>query len=186
MPKIKLSPLNLILIPIVMLDPSGEIAATVIAAVLHELGHLAVILICRIGVKEITVTPYGLEILTCRKYRSFIEEIAVNSAGCTVNFATYLLLSGKVGFAAYIASSSVILGALNVLPVLSLDGGETLRAIFELFFSFRVSEKLSRFISFLTILMLWCCAAYIFLFSGYNYSLFVMSVWLFGKIYCLK
>ena len=78
MPKIHISILTVLIIPLVLLDPTGEIAATLIAALLHELGHVAVILALGIGIKAVGVTPYGLEITTVRKYRSFPEELAVS------------------------------------------------------------------------------------------------------------
>lgn len=186
MPKIKISLTTLILIPAVLLDPGGEILATVLAATLHELGHLAVILLMRIGIKELNVTPYGLEILTARKYRSFSEEIAVSAAGCTVNFICFFAFSRITGFAVAFAYASLVLGILNALPVITLDGGEALHALFSSFLPFRTAERLSRAVSFFTLVIMWSYAAYIFLFSGYNYSLFIMTVWLFGKIYCAK
>lgn len=186
MPKIKISISSLILIPIVLLDPSGGIAAAVIAAVLHELGHLTMIYLFKIGVKELRITPYGLIIQTSRRYRSFTEETAVNCAGCAVNFIIFLLFSRTSGFLHSLAYASAVLGTLNALPVLSLDGGETVRALLSELFPFRTAEKLSRGISFITLICMWVISVYIFLFSGYNYSLFVMSVWLFAKIYCKK
>ncbi len=184
MPKIKITFTSLLIIPAVIFDPSGAILATVLAATVHELGHLAVIYFAKIGAKEINVTPYGLEITTCRPYRSFPEEIAVNCAGCIANFICFFAFSQFTGYAEAFASASLVLGILNALPVLSLDGGEALHAFLSSVLSYRKAERLSRAVSFCALLFMWCIAAYIFLFSGYNYSLFIMSVWLFGKIYC--
>lgn len=186
MPSINVSLSTLLIIPIVILDPSGEIAATVLSALFHELGHLSVIRLCGIGIKTIRVTPYGLEIEARRKYRSFFEEIAVNCSGCAVNFMFFMLFHGKGVFLENIAASSLILGILNALPIISLDGGEALRALLSLGTSFRVAEKTSYAISFITLTLVWSLAAYIFFFTGYNYSLFIMSLWLFGRIYCKR
>jgi stage IV sporulation protein FB len=185
MPKINISILTVLILPLVLLDPTGEIAATIIAAFIHELGHIAVILMLGIGIRAVGVTPYGLEITTVRKYRSFVEELAVSCAGCIFNFICYFILM-RLGTFSALAYSSLILGILNALPVLTLDGGEALRALLSILFSYRTAEKTSRFISLVTLVMTWSFAAYIFLFSGYNYSLFIMTVWLFGKIYCGK
>lgn len=183
MPKIKISFTALLIIPAVIFDPSGTVFSTVLAATLHELGHLAVIYFAGIGAKEVSITPYGLEISTKRQYRSFLEEIAVSVAGCIVNFLTFSLFWRFTGAIKALAYASLMLGVLNALPVLSLDGGEALRAFFSIIFSHKRAERLSRTVSFITLLCLWCIAVYIFLFSGYNYSLFIMAVWLFGKIY---
>lgn len=185
MPKIHISILTVLIIPLVLLDPTGEIAATLIAALLHELGHVAVILALGIGIKAVGVTPYGLEITTVRKYRSFPEELAVSCAGCVFNFICYFGLI-RAGVFTALAHASLILGVLNALPVLTLDGGEALRALFSILLPYRAAEKASRAVSLVALVMTWSFAAYIFLFSGYNYSLFIMTVWLFGKIYCGK
>ncbi len=184
MPKIKISLTSLILLPPVIFDPSGQTLAALISAFLHECGHLAVIFIAGIGASEVRVTPYGLEIETRRKYRSFFEELLVSLAGCTVNFLIFLTFWRTTGLIQSIAYASLVFGILNVLPIISLDGGEALRAFFSIFLSHRLAERVSRCVSFITLLMLWVLAVYIFLFSGYNYSLFIMAVWLFGKIYC--
>ncbi len=184
MPKIKISLTSLLLIPAVIFDPSGTILATVLAALTHELGHLAVIYFVGIGTKEISVTPYGLEIATKRSYKSFGEEIAVNCAGCLINFLCFFAFSSVAGYAVSFAHASLTLGILNALPVLSLDGGEVLHAFLSSFLPFKKAERASRAISFVTLVIMWCIAVYIFMFSGYNYSLFIMSVWLFCKIYC--
>ncbi len=184
MPKIKISLTSLLLIPAVIFDPSGTILATVLSAAVHELGHLFIIFALGIGAKEINVTPYGLEISTKRSYRGFGEEIAVNCAGCAVNFLCFFIFSRVTGYAVAFAHASLMLGILNALPVLSLDGGEVLHALFSAFLPFKKAEKASRVLSFITLVFMWVIAVYIFMFSGYNYTLFIMSVWLFCKIYC--
>ena len=183
MPKIKISPVSLLLIPLVLSDPTGQIADTLISVCLHELGHLAAIIICGVGFSCLNITPYGLEITTSRPYRNFYEEIAVDSAGCAVNFICWAVLRNSESLSGF-AGSSLILGTLNALPVLSLDGGEVLFSLLSVFLPYHVACKISRFVSFITLICMWTFAAYIFLFSGYNYSLFIMTVWLFGKILC--
>ncbi len=184
MPKIKISVTSLLVIPAVIFDPSGGATATVLASLLHELGHLAAIFMLKIGAKELTVTPYGLEIVTQRNYHSFSEELIVSCAGCVVNFICFFIFSSVTGYIEAFVGASLMLGILNALPILSLDGGEAMHAFLSLFLPFSKAERISRRISFCTLIILWCIATYIFLFSGYNYSLFIMSVWLFGKIYC--
>ncbi len=183
MPKIKISPISLLIIPLVISDPGGQIATTVMSAAIHEIGHLLTIVLCGVGFSCLNITPYGLEITTSRPYRNFYEEIAVNASGCAVNFLCYFLfrdVNSLIGF----ANASLVLGTLNALPVLSLDGGEVVFSALSVFLPYRSACRISRLISFVTLLCMWTLAAYIFLFSGYNYSLFIMTVWLFGKIYC--
>lgn len=184
MPKISISLSAIILLPAVIFDPSGQLTSTVIAALLHEAGHIALICLTGAGVKHIRVTPYGLEIQTVRSYRDLTQELAVSLAGCAVNLAFFLFLLPYGGFCASLASSCAVLGVLNALPVSGLDGGEALFAFISRYSDYSRTKRICRYVSFATLVLLWTLAVYIFLFSGYNYSLFIMTVWLFAKLYC--
>lgn len=183
MPKIKFSLLSAVLFIMAFADRSGESMMTLAAAALHETGHMIALYLLGLGIKRIAVTPLGLEIDTKRGYRSFFEEITVSLAGCAVNFLTFALLYNRGGAATILADASLLLGVLNIMPVRCLDGGEALFAGLSLFCLPDTSEKICRRVSFVTLFLLWIPAAYIFLMSGYNYSLFIMCLWLFGKIF---
>lgn len=184
MPKISITLGSILLIPAVIFDPSGELTATVISAALHELGHLIMIAVCGVGMRELRITPYGLEIETARRYGGFAEELAITAAGCVINLICFFLLSPLQGIWHSVAYASLILGIINAMPVLSLDGGEALFCVLCSILPYGAACRISRAVSFVTLTAMWVLAAYIFLFSGYNYSLFIMTVWLFAKIYC--
>ena len=186
MPSFKISLSTLLIIPLVLADPSGGLLATLISALLHELGHLSTTALLGIGVQGICVTPYGLEITAKRRYGSFFEEITVISSGCFINLITFISLSRLGGRFSDIAYSSLVLGILNALPIIGLDGGEAMRSALSRILSYRTAEKLSLIISFITLLFTWSLSAYIFMFSGYNYSLFIMCIWLFLRTFCPK
>ena len=191
--KLSLSvPSLLFWIAVALFDHSLYTAATIVAAILHELGHIAVIRLCGMRVTEITVLPYGLEIRTSRPPASFFEDIAVNAAGCAVNFLSvpvfYLLcvvIPGKTGeFFSLLSAASLILGVLNSLPVSTLDGGCVLEAFLSLIFSYSSVYLITRLLGFFTLVTVWILSVYVFMFSGYNYSLFAMCLWLFARLFC--
>lgn len=184
MPKIKFPVVTLIFFITSVFDPSGESSATVLAAALHEIGHISVMLMQGIGLRDITVTPYGLEINKKRDYRSFFEEISVSLSGPIVNFLTFGIFFRWSGFMLLLAEASLTLGVLNLLPVLCLDGGTALNAALSLFLLPDKADRICRRVSFVTLIVIWIPAAYVFMYSGCNYSLFIMCVWLFGKIFC--
>lgn len=184
MPKIKLPIITLAVLLTASFDPSGESLATIVAAALHEAGHISVMLFCGIGLRDITVTPYGLEINKERDFKGFFEEIAVSLAGCAVNLITFLVFFRSGGFLLLLANASITLCILNLLPILCLDGGTALCAALSLFCLPDTAERVCRRVSFVTLVAVWIPAAYIFMISGCNYSLFIMCLWLFGKIFC--
>ncbi len=164
-------------------DGSGESFMTLLAAFLHELGHIAVMLLLGIGIRRITVTPLGFEIDPGRACKSFYEEIAVSLAGCAVNFLMFVAFRRSEGPIGILGETSLLLGIMNILPIRCLDGGEALSAFLNLFFLPDKAERIGQAVSFVSLLVMWVPAVYIFLATGYNYSLFIMSVWLFCRIF---
>ena len=178
-------------VSVAVFDRSMHTAAALTAAALHELGHIAVINLCGMKVTGLTVLPYGLEMTTDRRPYSFYEDLAINAAGCAVNLLTYpifqllgAVIHGELGsFFIILAASSMALGILNAFPITSLDGGCVLEALLSLILSPHTVYNVMRAISFVFLLMLWIAATYVFMFSGYNYSLFAMAIWLFARIF---
>ena len=172
-------------------DRTMQTAAALTAALLHETGHIAVIRLCGMHITGLTVLPYGVEMTTDRRPCSFYEDLAVNAAGCAVNLTTALpfhalgsVIHGETGeFLLLLSASSVALGILNAFPIISLDGGCVLEAVLSLIRPPQRVYGILRCISFVFLLLLWIAATYVFMFSGYNYSLFAMSVWLFARIF---
>jgi len=183
LPKIKFDFLSLWMTALVFFDGSGTALATITAALAHELGHITVIGLNGIGIREIGVTPYGFEIVQKRPCKSFFEQISVSLAGCAFNFILGIALYGCGGFCAKIAFASITLGLLNIMPIACLDGGEAFEALLSCFLLPDTAFRICRIISFVTLFLLWLPAVYIFMFSGYNYSLFIICVWLFGKLF---
>ena len=177
---------------VALFDRSMQTGAALVAAVLHELGHIAVMRICGIRLTGLTVLPYGLEMTTHRPPCSFYEDIAVNSAGCVVNLMSFPLfhtlgavIHGEMGdFLLLVSFASLTLGILNAFPIVSLDGGCVLEAVLSLFLPYRTTYRIVKGVSFAFLIVLWVLATYVFMFSGYNYSLFAMAVWLFARVFC--
>ncbi len=182
-PCIRFTFLGAILITVSFADGSGESILTLFSALLHELGHIILMLVLGIGIRGLTVTPLGFEIDPKREYKSFYEEIAVSLAGCAVNLLTFFMFFGTGGLLQVLAETSLLLGIMNIMPVRCLDGGEALNAFLNLFLLPDKAERVGRAISFAALIFMWIPAVYIFLATGYNYSLFIMSTWLFCRIF---
>ena len=178
-------------ISVAMFDRSMQTAAALTAALLHELGHIAVIKLCGMRLTSLTVLPYGIEMTTDRRPCSFYEDLAVNAAGCAVNLISAPLfqalgsvIHGELGeFFLLLSASSVALGILNAFPIISLDGGCVLESVLALLIPPQKVYGIVRAISFIFLILLWIFATYVFMFSGYNYSLFAMALWLFSRIF---
>lgn len=161
--------------------PGGLIVTFLAAAVLHELGHIAVLYALGGRVERVRVSAIGAEIV-CRKERlSYKRELAVYLAGPIASaavgvvcaFAARALASDPL----YIfAGANVLLGAFNLLPCRGLDGGGALRIASLMAFDREVAalDWLHYAVgAALMILGLWAAAN-----GGFNLALVWIAVWI--------
>ena len=111
------------------LDGSGFVSAMVPAVLVHELGHILALRICRCRIKRVSITLFGVEL----DYAPQIDGIG----------AVFAFLSGPLlGTVFAVASCSLdgafwrmsgtlsfLLSLFNCLPILPLDGGRTIAAL---------------------------------------------------------
>ena len=96
------------------------------AAVCHELGHLAALRLMGITVKEINLTAMGAVIVAPGQERlSYGRELAAVLAGAGTTFVLALLFA-RVSGDYLLAGANALLGIYNLLPLRGLDGGRAL------------------------------------------------------------
>ena len=147
-------------------EPDGATLLTLLAALLHEAGHLITARALGIGVAEITLLPLGADIRFSR-LPTYREDIITGAAGAAANLISALLLLPLTAHSAarYFVCSSLALAAINLLPIRSLDGGTVLRGVL----SARLPEhRVSPIITALSaasLTVLWLCSVYLMLCS---------------------
>lgn len=150
-----------------------------LSCALHELGHLAVLGMLKVPVKQIRITAVGAEICV-QGGMSYRGELLAVLAGPLVNFllaAVFCRLPGG----AMLAGMNFVLGCFNLLPVGSLDGGRALRCLLGLTVGQDRGEALSRWLSFAAAAAL-CAVGGCLLFLGGNPTLLLVAVWLFCAV----
>lgn len=114
-------------------DKTGLMSASLLAVVLHEIGHLIWMKKCRTAPKSVKMSLGGV-LMVGSAFCTARESISIALAGPVVNFlfavAFYslglyfdnllLVAFGVVQF---------LVGAINLLPVKGLDGGTVLRVL---------------------------------------------------------
>lgn len=117
------------LMALALLGGAGPaLPAVLLAALCHELGHLAALRLAGARVERVRLNAFGAEIRADTRRLSYPREIACTLAGPAVNLALALLLARTTGhFTA--AGSSLLLGCFNLLPVPALDGGRALHLL---------------------------------------------------------
>lgn len=112
-----------------LIDTQNLFFLAMIAAILHELGHILAIWLCGAYIDRIELRAYGAHIaLMPYPLLSYKREIFIAAAGPIAGFAAATLLSvwGNE-LCTLIAGFSLMLSIFNLLPAAPLDGGRMLR-----------------------------------------------------------
>ena len=166
----------------IFLMPAPRPMMFLLATLLHEAAHAMAALLFSARIKSVTLTPFGASI-GLSPPRSYVEEISVAAAGPAMNFLTCAVI--KTGIFAEGAGTgdlflfSLVLGALNLLPVRSLDGGTVLSATASLLFGKDAARTLLDITGAVCIFLLWLIGTYIFFYGGENFTLLAFSSCLF-------
>lgn len=159
---------------VLLLDRENRVILCFLAAMLHELGHVLMMLLCGVRVRAIRLCLFDV-LIQADDAPSFKADVLITLGGVAVNFlfAALLYPAGMKYALPHLA-----LGIFNLLPVMSLDGGHLLEIVLDKRFSPRASAIVLRVTTFVFLLPLMTAGLYILLSSGYNYSLLIISIYL--------
>lgn len=183
--KVKISPAAILLLAaFVWLSSLRLLAAILLAALCHELGHYLVLR--RLGgrLSGVSITALGAEMRMAPGSRlSYGEELLATAAGPGTNLLLSLLLAflGRRAPTCYLWSGvNLMLGLFNLLPITPLDGGSMLWLgaawMTEPYTADRVAENVGLAVSavLLALTIRWSIAS-----GGGGVFLILMALWLF-------
>ena len=181
-PKIKISMPTIIFVGLlIVLDRSFLSLLALSAALIHELGHLTVMLLLGVKVSEVEITFFGAEIRTKKPTYSVLGNIAIFGAGAAANILSAVIiysLPSPPFKAVFFAGASLSLAVINLLPIRTLDGGCIIEAII-LSVLPQYAPIILDIISSLTLGLLWLTAIYLLLINSGNLSLMLFCMYLF-------
>lgn len=150
-----------------------ELLALILAASVHELGHLLMLWILGIRVSGITLAMTG-PVLNCASGTAWYEEMLSALAGPG---AGLLLCCIAASHWQLLCEISLFLSLLNLLPILPLDGGRALHAVLTFLFPASAADSICSMLSvFLCGAMLVCGLFAATL--GYGVTTAVFAGWL--------
>ena len=158
----------------------------VLAATLHEFGHIIAARILKVKFTGMKLDIFGASLHTENALYSYKKEFLLAFSGPAVNLVSYFATAGltEKSHAAYMfAASSIFLAILNLLPIKDLDGGRMAYAIISRFFSENAAWQFVSISSFVIVFSLWTLSVYLILRLGASLSLFIFSTYLFCKIF---
>ena len=185
--KIKVSFFFFALLLSLFLTHSYTALALVLAAALHELGHIFAARLFDIPLGELRLGAFGAAITPKYGLTSYKKELALVIAGPLVNLASASVIFAYAdttdSFLSLFGFASLFLGMLNLLPIDDLDGGRFLRCAMLLKYPPDKVTRMCSSISFLLVFSLWILSVYLLLRLSLSLSLFTFSLSLFCKIF---
>ena len=152
----------------------------VLPIAVHELGHLVAIGLCRVGLKEIALTPVSIRIITRGGAISYRKELVIAAAGIAANLILALalrLFAFQSLRTMLMIASNLAVAAFNLLPVGNLDGGKLTGLFFARYLEPRAAQTASAMVNFIVLVPLSCLAGLLLL-RGENFTLAVICVYL--------
>lgn len=138
---------------------------------MHELVHIIVALIFHIDVNEVVFLPVGANAKlgdNISAWKSFFIALA----GPLGSYIFYLFFDNEM-----YAFFNLVICVVNLLPIFPCDGGQMLKALFEIFFDKRIARKCSIFTTKIFIcLILFISATSIVYFE--NYYMFIFNFYI--------
>ena len=155
-----------------------EAVTVLVAALLHELGHIAAAWGWGVPLRGMRLDLFGarMELGGRIPYRA---ELAVAAGGPLVSLlaASLAFPLGRVRGGAYLfAAVSLGLGMLNLLPVRGLDGGRMLSCGLSLLLDERAADLTLRLTTGLALGSLWLLSVYCLLRLGETLTLFTFTL----------
>lgn len=169
-------------------DESGTCAVALFCCIIHEIGHIACLLIWGEKPVSVELSFYGIKLERQRhSVLSPAEEVAVFAAGPVMNFifsAFLLPFSDKNTGAETAAAISFCVGIFNLLPCAPLDGGNIISTFLAFMTDDERAEKISFFVSCVTLVPM-SVTGIIMIFANGNFTLAAVAsylVWILLKM----
>ncbi len=187
-------------------DSAKVLVIYMLAAFLHELGHLLAAKLQKIAVKEIKFGFSGVRIVTDERLTSYKNELILAVAGPMVNitvFFTVLMffyprggiealfnaaeaflslsettVDGALGF---LALSSLIQAIFNLMPVNTFDGGRILYCSIAQLADERIAAHVMSVTTAFSAFLLWTVALYLMLKVAAGLGIYVFAACIFAS-----
>ena len=172
---------------LLLTDRDGVALHGLLAAMIHESGHLLAMLLLRTPPAELRLCPFGIEIVK-RESRAnhYIEDAVISLAGpCANAVACAVFLSLGQGENVFFAAN-FLLAVLNLLPIEPLDGGQTLFSFLCLRHPLETAGKVIEVVSFVTLLPLSVLGFVVLVRSQHNFSLLLAACYMMALLMLKK
>lgn len=164
-----------------LLDRSGILLYGLLAALIHECGHILAFLLLHDRPEEISFEIGGIRMVRPQRPAGAAKEFFQLIMGSAVNLIMFALLTfslGAVNRLSMFAVSHLVLGLFNLLPVSSLDGGKILLLLLEQRLELRTAYVIAKILSLAVCILLALFGGYLYMTGHGGISLLLSGVML--------
>ena len=185
--RLLIQPLALIyLLWLFVIDKSGIAAMSLLAAALHEVGHLVAAHFLKIPIRAMRFDLLGARIDVKGRILSYGEEWLLCMSGPLSSLLFSLIGSffwSHTKLAIAFSCASLLLGLLNLLPIQTFDGGRMLECALLSFTTLKKTGAILRGCTFLFLWLLWAFSAYLMIKIADGISLFFFTLTLLARFF---
>lgn len=182
--KIRITPGAVLLLAVLAFDKSTVFAASVLAAALHECGHLLAARLLHIPLRLLELDLMGARLYPASAIPSYRAEAILAAAGplCSILLAVPFL-STRIPFFVALRTATLSFALFNLLPIEGFDGGRVLFSLFACRFGEDSARRVLFASSYLSLLFLFALASCLLLRYGEDATLAVLSASLFARLF---
>ncbi len=182
--KIRFSPSSLLLFLVLFWQSPTVFFATLFAAAVHELGHLAAAALLGVRLRTIALDLLGARLYPVGQLPSYRAEAILAAAGPLFSLLLALFCVGHTGeFFTAMLAATLSFAVFNLLPILDFDGGRVLFCLLSVLLSERVARRVLAVSSYLCLLTLFALSSCLLLRFGQSPVLGILAASLFVKTF---
>lgn len=161
----------------------------IFAVIIHETGHIVPMYRFSSLPQKVEISLFEISITgKLRHQSSFKQNVIIIFCGPLANFVCfilfYLLYLFYGSLFEALAYANLSIGLFNLLPVMSLDGGQLIYLLLRCRFSDGISEKCVNIITFIILFPLAALGFLILFNSKYNFSLLLVCLYIIISLIC--
>lgn len=164
-----------------LVDKTGISVIALSCCLIHEIGHIFMFFLVGYRPVSLTFDLTGICLTKPLIKLSYLKEFLVQIAGSLTNFLVFVFLCktvNQITYTSIFATTHLVVGIFNLLPLKTFDGGKILEMTLLQFFSINTSQKICTFIDFLCILILLIISMFGFFYDKRSFTLVVITIYL--------
>ena len=158
-----------------------EAVLTLVAVLVHELGHILAVILLGGKIKGIRAGAAGIEIVLFNGISSYAADAFLAAAGPAASFFVSMMSAACGGFfnfagTEFFSGINLLFCLFNLIPVSILDGGKIIYSAATATFGPFFAQKLRIIIDVAVISLLFACGIYVMINCKYNPTLLICAV----------